>query len=151
MKISWHLHLHLAFLDYISCFLVGISIILFPYFMCSTFFFPTMDIPISTVFTLQLFGLMLISFSLHFLYYLYSIPISSTRIHMILLILLFGDLLHLFVYYRGLQMNIFVCGISNPGVLPNIIISSYAALSRIVYLLLPTRFVITEDELYKLH
>tara|TARA_B100000524_G_C23623615_1_gene360664 strand:+ start:950 stop:1162 length:213 start_codon:yes stop_codon:yes gene_type:complete len=70
---------------------------------------------------------------------------------MILLILLFGDLLHLFVYYRGLQMNIFVGGISNPGVLPNIIISSYAALSRIVYLLLPTRFVITEDELYKLH
>ena len=58
--------------------------------------------------------------------------------------LFLGDLLHLFVYYRGLQMKLFKGDLYNPGVLPNVVISSYAAVSRVVYLLLPNRGLVLD-------
>ena len=59
-------------------------------------------------------------------------------------LLFLGDLLHLFVYYRGHQMKLFKGGLYNPGVLPNVVISSYAAVSRLVYLLQPNKGLVLD-------
>jgi hypothetical protein len=145
MKLSWHLHLHFALLDYLAATLAGCSILVAPHFMATTLFFPDIyPISVATVFTLQLFGFMLIVFGSHFAYHIHCTPITTNKIRAMLWLLFLGDLLHLFVYYRGQQMKLFKGGLYNPGVLPNVVISSYAAVSRLVYLLQPNKGLVLD-------
>ena len=134
--LTTHLHLHLALLDYVAAFCAGTSILLFPTYCANTLFFPEMSITSITIFTLQLFAFMLIVFASHFAYHIHYSIITPRKIKAILWMLFVGDLLHLYVYYRGCQMEIFKDNVWNAGVLPNVIISSYAGISRLVYLFL---------------
>ena len=146
MKLSLHLHLHFAFLDYAASFLAGVSILCFPKLMAAKLFFPEMAISTVVIFTLQLFAFMLIVFASHFAYHIHCSIITHSKIRATLWMLFIGDLLHLFVYYRGVEYNIFKEGYANPGVLPNIIISSYAAISRLIYLFFVNDYGLLESK-----
>ena len=134
-KLSTSLHLHFAFLDYVSAFSAGTSILLFPEWVAAHLFFPELETNAIVVFALQLFGFMLVVFASHFTYHIHCSLHTLVKMRAILVLLFVGDLLHLFVYHRG--VHIFQGGVMNRGVLPNVVISTYAGLSRLWYLRQP--------------
>ena len=136
LTLSSHLHVHFALLDYVAAFCAGTAILLQPHSAANLLFFPNLHPNDTVVFTLQLFAFMLIVFSGHFAYHIHYSIMTRDKIVAILWLLFVGDLLHLFVYWRGVDSGIFPGGLMNPGVLPNVLISSYAAVSRLLYLFL---------------
>ena len=136
LTLSSHLHLHFALLDYIAAFFAGTAILLMPHHLANLLFFPNLQPNDTVVFTLQLFAFMLVVFAGHFAYHIHCSIMTRDKIVAILWLLFVGDLLHLFVYWRGVDSGIFPRGLMNPGVLPNVVISSYAAISRLAYLFL---------------
>ena len=133
--ISTSLHLHLATLDYVAAFIAGSAILALPKQMANILFFPGMAPSNIVIFTLQLFAFMLIVFASHFAYHIHYTIITKDKMIAMLWMLFVGDLLHLLVYYRGAyEYDLFPGGLWNPGVWPNVVISSYAAVSRLVFL-----------------
>ena len=142
MSLSWHAGAHFFVLDYGAAFAAGCSTLAFPEAM-ATIFFPGEDLSAPLIFSVQLYAFMLVVFSLHFGYAIHGPTVMTPRrVRDYLVLLLLGDLLHLFVYFRrGVTNGTFPGGLSNPGVKPNVFISSYAAMSRIFYLFSETAMI----------
>ena len=141
MALSWHAGAHFFVLDYGAAFAAGCSTLAFPETM-ATIFFPGEDLSVPLLFSVQLYAFMLVVFSLHFGYAINGPTVMTPqRVRDYLVLLLLGDLLHLFVYFRGVSNGTFPGGLSNPGVKPNVFISSYAAMSRVFYLFSETATV----------